>query len=113
MSAQHRSSVLKWLARLLAIAMTLFVALFALDALNEGPVALFIHLCPALLLALVVALAWERESVAGFALVAIAVLYAIASHEHPDWVLVISVPLAGIGLLFLYSWRSSRVRISR
>jgi hypothetical protein len=88
--------------------MTLFIASFALDAIHDGPVALLMHLAPAALLALVIAVSWKREWIAGAFLVIAAAAYAAVTRDHPDWILAITLPLATVGVVYLASWAASR-----
>jgi hypothetical protein len=99
-----------WTARILAIGIGLFLALFALDAWEAGkPVSrrvtdVVIHLLPSLAVLAVVALSWRRQWIAGVAFVGLAAAYAGTVRFRLDWVLVISGPLLTAGLLFLWSW---------
>jgi hypothetical protein len=79
----------------------MFIGMFALDAVREGVPALLIHLAPAMLLLVVVATAWRWEWIGAAAFIGLAVLYA-ASARRWDWILVISGPMAVVGLLYLF-----------
>lgn len=96
--------IAKWSARILAVVVSFFVGIFALDAIDEGLVALLVHLVPAMLLLLVVGLSWRWEWVGAAAFTALAVVYAVLVRRW-DWILVLSCPLAAAGLLYLLSWR--------
>ena len=99
-----------WAARILAIGVCLFLALFALDASEVGRsvsgrvTEIVIHLLPSLAVLAIVALTWRRPWIAGVVFVGLAVAYAVTVSRF-DWVLVISWPLLTAGLLFLWSWR--------
>ena len=104
--------LLLWAPRVLGIAVSLFIGMFALDAFGEGKplsetiAAFLLHLVPALVLLLTVALSWRWEWVGGITFVTLATVYAVmVSSNHPDWMLVISGPLLVVGALFLWSWR--------
>lgn len=104
--------LLLWAPRVLGIAVCLFIGMFALDAFSEGrPLsgtipAFLIHLIPALMLLVTVALSWRWEWVGGITFVTLATLYAVmVSRNHPDWMFIISGPLLVVGALFLWSWR--------
>ena len=93
-----------WAPRVAGIAMSLFLALFALDAFNGKSFARALpefgaHLAPALLVLGVVALAWRYplRGAVGFGLLALA--YA-----------VIAGPLAVVAVLFFVSWRGRPVQ---
>ena len=104
--------LLLWGPRILGVGLCVFVGLFALDAFSENAslgaalAGFAVHLIPALVLLLLVALSWRWEWVGGLACIALAALYAASvAGSHPDWILVISGPLFLVGALFLWSWR--------
>jgi hypothetical protein len=103
-----------WSPRLLGVAISVFLGLFALDAFEPGkpPARAFtdvaLHLVPALGVLAIVVLSWDRPWLGGAAFVLLAIAYAGAARFRPDWVLVISGPLLLVGLLFLWSWRYQR-----
>jgi hypothetical protein len=105
--------VLLWSPRVLGILLSVFLAMFALDAFSEGKTFIqalpdfAIHLVPAIVLLAIVAASWRWEWVGGLTFVALAVGY-VAMVRRPDWILVISAPLLVTGVLFLLSWRHSR-----
>lgn len=109
----HAQIILTWAARLAGLLATLFLAVFALDAFDGRPLAeaipaFVIHLGPAAAVGLVVAAGWRHPWIgaAGFALLAVA--YAAWVPDRPDWILVISGPLAATALLFALSARAGR-----
>jgi hypothetical protein len=97
-------SLVKWSARILGIAVVLFIGAFSLDALNEGFVALLIHLVPALVLLVAVAFACRWEWIGAAVFIGLASYYAGIAGRL-DWILVISGPLVVAGILYLLSWR--------
>jgi len=106
-----RDQLLLWAPRLLGIALTLFLCIFALDAFEpHKPLAsvltdLAVHLVPAALVLAIVTIAWRRPLAGGVAFVGLAFAYALNVRFRVDWVLVISGPMLMTGLLFLWSWR--------
>jgi glucose-6-phosphate-specific signal transduction histidine kinase len=104
--------LLLWAPRVVGILVSLFVALFALDAFSEGKSVLqalpdfIVHLAPALLLLAVVLLSWRREWIGALVFTCLAVWYAYAARHHPSWILAISSPLLLAGALFFSSWRN-------
>ena len=102
--------LLIWSPRILGIATALFIALFALDAREEGFAALLLHSAPALFLLAVVAVAWRYDWLGGAVFVALALFYAAWAADRPDWILLISGPLLLVGGLFLGSWRARSSR---
>ncbi len=106
-SMSFRSSgLVVWTPRVLGILVALFIGAFALDAVGEGLGPFLIHLTPAVLLALIVVLAWRWAWIGALAFIGLAVLYAANTLNRPDWIAVISGPLLLVGLLFLWSWRA-------
>jgi len=103
-------SVILWAPRVAAVALSVFLALFALDAFSgkglvEALPAFVIHLAPALLVLAMVAAAWRFPLVGAAAFLLLALGYAVMVRWRLDWMAVISGPLALVGLLFLVSWR--------
>ena len=88
----------------MGVLVVIFVAAFSLDAIDEGPVALVGHLAPALVLLVVVMLAWRWDLVGAIAFAALAIAYAAMNWGNLNWIAAISGPLAAAGLLFLLSW---------
>jgi hypothetical protein len=107
------STLSLWLPRILGIVVSIFIALFALDALRPGrPLAegipdFAMHLVPAAILAGVVALAWRRPWIGAAAFLMLAGAYALAVPGRIDWILAISGPLFLVGILYLWSARTA------
>lgn len=105
-----KSTWLIWAPRILGLAVAVFIGLFALDAFrpgrppSEGIPDFVIHLLPAIVLLVVVALAWRRPWLGGVVFLLLALVYAISAPARPDWILAIAGPLMLVGLLFLWSW---------
>ena len=111
------NGVAVWAPRLLGIATALFLSVFALDVFGEGRgfwsalVPFLIHLWPACLLLVIVALAWRRAWIGSVLFLALAALYSVwvaGARQHLDWMLVIGGPLAIIGALYLVAWFTTR-----
>lgn len=98
-----------WLPRIAAVLMTLFIALFALDALQgEGGLVerswdLAIHLIPAALCSLAVVFAWERPWLGAITFAGFVAFYGWYAWDHIGWVLVIGGPLLLVSALYLAS----------
>ena len=101
-----------WGPRLLGLATVAFTGLFALDAFAEPmPGALLsfvIHLIPATIVGLVVAVAWRYPWVGAMGFGALALGYAAMVQSRPDWILTVSGPLALLAVLFAISGAISR-----
>ena len=109
----HQS--MEWIPRALGLLVSLFIAAFALDAFAAGkplPQAaadFAIHLIPGLVLLSIVIASWRREWIAGVTFILAALVYSTAiARGRVDWMLIIAVPLLGVGLLFLGSWFGRR-----
>jgi hypothetical protein len=100
--------LLLWSSRFLGALVCLFVAMFALDALDLGLFPLFVHLAPAALLLAVVVASWRWRWIGGVTFIALGLLYAVTMRARPDWVLWISGPLFAVGGLYFMSWRMQR-----
>ena len=92
-----------WAPRVLGVGLSLFLAMFALDAIQEGPLALFMHLIPARTVLAIVGLSWRWEWIGSFCFLGLAILYA-ATTQRLDWIVTISGPLTVVALLFFWSW---------
>lgn len=99
---------------MLGIAVGIFLGLFALDAFTPGQrviaslPAFAIHFIPALVVLVIVALAWRRAWLGALTFIALAAAYAVMVPRRLDWIAAISGPLLLVGLLFLVSWRRDR-----
>lgn len=109
MTTYSRRALL-WTPRALCIAFALLLSLFALDVFNEGYGfwrtlgALLMHLIPAAMVLVVLALAWRWGWIGTVVFAGLGMYYALTAWRHPDWVLTISGPLFVIAALFLVNW---------
>lgn len=102
-------SLLYWAPRVLALATAAFLSLFALDvfgaasSVGETLLALGMHLVPAALVLVALAIAWRWEAAGGllFILGGVGYVAGVDAAAHPDWVAVIAGPLWLTGGLFL------------
>ncbi len=94
------------LPRILAIAMALFLAVFALDVWEEHSTmlaraeALFIHLLPSLLIVLALLLSWKKPRWGAIIFTFLGGLYLFNEWGHWRAIGLIAVPLFIIGVLF-------------
>lgn len=103
--SSHVRTVMTWGARVLGLAVAAFLALFALDAfdtgLSVGALAGFgVHLLPALVVGLVAGAGWRYPWVGAIGFGLLAAAYAAMVPTRPDWILLISGPLALVAVLF-------------
>ena len=106
---------MQWTPRVAGIGISLFLALFALDAFDGRPFftvlpGFLIHLAPSFLVLGAVALAWRMPLVGAMAFGALALAYAVIVRWRLDWIAVIGTPLVVVGVLFFLSWRFDRLR---
>ncbi|MGE5550357.1 MAG: hypothetical protein ACM3ZC_07480 [Bacteroidota bacterium] len=100
-----------WSPRVLCLLFAAFLSLFAFDVfegvgIGEAILALLIHLVPVYIVVIVLVAAWRREWIGAILYNALAVFYLVWAWGRFDWraYLVISGPLALIGVLFLFNW---------
>ncbi|MBK6963570.1 MAG: hypothetical protein IPH20_06370 [Bacteroidales bacterium] len=113
-----RNRALFWIPRILCILAILFIAMFALDAFEQGlsiwqQLAGFaIHLIPSLILLVVLIFAWKRELAGGviFTLIGLVfspiVFYHNYNLNHSIWmslgiILMVTFPFILTGILFI------------
>jgi ABC-type multidrug transport system permease subunit len=111
--SRSAARLLFWSPRILAMALAIFLSLFALDAFREfhgfwvSALAFCIHLIPALIVIAVLVAAWKWEWIGAVVFALLAVIYSwTALHRHLHWLvfLAISLPLLVIARLFLANW---------
>lgn len=102
---------LRWTARLVAVLVGAFLALFAMDAAS-GP-DLLVHLLPTAIVAGVVAIAWHKEWIGALAFTTMAAGYTVLARDHLSWIAIIAVPLFVAAALYLLSWRQRRSGFAR
>lgn len=102
--------------RIAGVLITFFIGLFALDVFEEGQNfrvmlgGFIIHALPAIILAILLALAWRWEWIGAIAFIG-AALYCLRFLMSDNWsmafgnLLIFSGPLAMIGILFWLNWK--------
>jgi hypothetical protein len=109
--SERSRRLLLWTPRILAILVSLFLGVFALDAFGSGrsfAEALpdfALHLTPMLFLLTAVVVSWRWEWVGGWLFTGLGIAHAYLAREHLSWVLCISVPLIAVGILYGWNWR--------
>lgn len=99
-----------WSPRALGILISLYISMFAFDTPYKGDTLIYlemlsIQLIPALLLLVVVLLAWRWEWIGVVSYSIIGVLYiTMVAFKRPDWIIAISGPLFLCAVLFALSW---------
>ena len=108
-----------WTPRVLGILFVLFLMLFSLDVFDMGltagqiAIGLFMHNIPALILAVILWIAWKYEIVGGIVFILADLTYMALSATRgtfDPWFmalatsLILTVPALLIGILFLVGW---------
>ncbi len=108
-----KSSRFIWLPRALAAAYIIFLALFALDAVEvekpllEKVLGFVIHLIPNFLLIIVLVLSWKRPAINGVIFIVISIVFALF-FRRPVTLIILSLPLALIGILFIIAGKNTK-----
>lgn len=115
------SRFIYWTPRLLSIVFIFFLALMSLDVITPEAsilqivVGLLIHNIPAIIMLIVLIIAWRHEIVGGIAFILAGLLYMVmVIRWGKPWYLVLtwSFTIAGpafiIGILFLINWFKKR-----
>jgi hypothetical protein len=114
--------ILHWLPRILCILSILFVSIFALYAFNpENTIGeqigdFLMHMIPSFVLTIILVLAWKWEKLGGilFTIIGVGLSPFVFFHNYrmneSIWlslsiILVVTIPFAVIGVLFLMSHR--------
>lgn len=98
---------LYWAPRILSIVMVCFISIFAFDVFEEDntfwetAVALFIHLLPSIVAVAIIVVAWKKEQIGGWLFVVLAVAIMFLGRFQLVTILVVSLPLALVGVMFL------------
>ena len=99
--------LLFWTPRILAVLNAAFLSLFALDVFDQSAslrqivAELAIHLIPAALILVLLALSFVWPRLAGTLFLLAGLGYCFMTGFRLDWILVIAGPLFLIGVLFL------------
>ncbi|MBL7849195.1 MAG: hypothetical protein JNL40_17135 [Cyclobacteriaceae bacterium] len=114
MYQENSKNLIRWLPRLLTLAMAAFLSLFSLDVFSERDgffktlSALFIHLIPVGLILIVLWVSWRRPLIGAIFFPVLAIAQCIASWGHWDVIGLIALPLLLIGGSYAVSYRLLR-----
>ncbi|MFN8206100.1 MAG: hypothetical protein U0T82_01640 [Bacteroidales bacterium] len=106
-------NLLLWTPRILAILFILFISMFAADAfegdapLGRKLLGFLIHLLPTVLLLISLVIAWKYPHIGGVLFILAALFFTIwfSTYNVLTTFLLISLPPALIGLIFLWQWK--------
>lgn len=113
--------ILYWAPRILSILFICFLALFSIDVFEQGKgtgeilIGLFVHNIPAIIMIVILVIAWRKEIVGAICYLGVGFLYIglvtfnVINSELPWYVIKGSMAVAGpafiIGILFLINWK--------
>lgn len=98
--------LLFWAPRIIALLFAGFLAMFAADVFGEYHtfreifLALMIHLIPTWLILAALAISWRWSWLGAVSFFGLAA-YSAYRENNPTWLMIMTAPLAVIGLLFL------------
>lgn len=110
------NKILRWAPRLLAIALALFLSLFAFDVFDGSAgfwqtlAAFLIHLAPTWAILIALLLAWFRPGLGGVVFVALAVFFLLKFGTDMLFLWLVAGLLAFIGTLFIVQGWMNRPR---
>lgn len=102
------TTVVLWTPRILAMALAMFLAMFAMDVFLEGndywqtTEAFVLHLIPALCVIIILAIGWHRDGLSSIGYLILSIAYFVASSGWKSLPssLVLVLPPLGISLAF-------------
>ena len=107
-----KQKTIRWLPRILSLGFVLFLSLFSLDVFGQYAgwaivPALLMHLLPALILLVMIIIAWKHDLFGFFIFFIFAIGYIfMVGLDHPwSWYVSISSPSVLIAILYLFSWQ--------
>jgi hypothetical protein len=106
--------VVIWAPRIVGVGLAAFLGIFALDSLAnpqgivEAVIAVLMGLVPAIIVLIAVVVGWKYTGIAAAVFALLAVIYALSSLKHTEWIALISGPLVLEAILFFLSWRHFR-----
>jgi hypothetical protein len=117
MSATTRA-VWHWMPRAIGVLYAAFISIFALDAWGTGAgfweelAGFLIHLIPTFLVIIALVIAWKWPRVGGFLFMGLAVAFTLFfGWREIEILLLLALPLAIIGVLFLADEWANRVQL--
>lgn len=101
----ERVNFFRWIPRILSITMAVFLSLVSRDLLYEfyrrPPTATVLTaITPAVVMVLVLILAWRRPKMAAIILLLMAAGWSILSSHHPELATAVGIPLLVNALLY-------------
>jgi hypothetical protein len=108
----NTKQALYWTPRVLGILLALLMSVVSMDVFDEGYGfwetigALLLHLIPAFIAVIALAIAWRRERIGGFIFIAMALFLAVpALARSSGGMFILPGLLLVTGVLFLFNWK--------
>ena len=111
--------MVRWIPRVLGVAMVLFLGTFALDAfqgeasIGDKVLDFLMHVIPAGLCLAVVMVAWKREAIGAVVFALLAGVYTLWAMPRWDWIAVIGGALLLVAFSYAMVWWVIRSRALR
>ena len=111
--------MVRWIPRVLGVAMVLFLGMFASDAfqgdasIGDKVLDFLMHVIPAGLCLAVVMVAWKREAIGAVVFALLAGVYTLWAMPRWDWIAVIGGALLLVAFSYAMAWWVIRSRALR
>ena len=113
---EPKKTVLYWAPRIISILFALFISMFGFDVFDMGIgfpeiiLAFFMDMLPAILVAMMIILAWKWELVGTILCAGLGLFYIFGMNYDMDFVvfLLIPMPLFILAVLWFLAWRQKK-----
>lgn len=113
---EPKKTVLYWAPRVISILFALFISMFGFDVFDMGIgfpeiiLAFFMDMLPAILVAVIIILAWKWELVGTILCAGLGLFYIFGMNNNMDFVvfLLIPMPLFILAVLWFLGWRRKK-----
>ena len=113
---EPKKTVLYWAPRVISILFALFISLFGFDVFSMGIgfpeiiLAFFMDMLPAILVAVMVIIAWRWELVGSILCAGLAIFYLVMTWGRMGWdsYVTISGSLFVLAVLWFFAWRQKK-----
>ena len=110
---EPKKTVLYWAPRVISILFALFISMFGFDVFDMGIgfpeiiLAFFMDMLPAILVAVMVIIAWKWEMVGAIICAGLGLFYIFGMNYNMDFVvfLLIPLPLFILAVLWFLAWK--------
>lgn len=113
---ERKKTVLFWAPRVISILFALFIAMFGFDVFSMGIgfpeiiLAFIMDMMPAILVVVMIILAWKWELVGAIICLGLALFYIFGMNNDIDFIvfLLIPLPLFVLSVLWFLGWRQKK-----